>query len=294
VTHGLHWAEVLPAAPLLPLLAEVMAYAVAFGICVIAVHFVRALFAPTAGLAAHIPWIGKTVADGVTTIQRKLTGKLEEAVAGLDHRMALAWYKLASTAQRIGHEIMANAQTLASLAVLLGGIPNFADWRAFIKRIHSLIAWTETHAIGAVHTLTRPLTANVSALSRWTRSQVKALRHSIAVTIPGEFAGLRHRTRKVEDAVERDWTMLKRHERLLGIGALTGVVAIALSRLGASWVRCSSARSFFNKRGCNAWNEIDSLLAAAVLIELPFTLELLATVGREVIKDGAVLIDEFR
>lgn len=264
--HGLTLGEFVPAAPLLPVLAELMAYVVAFGLCVLAIYVVKAFFGTAGSVVGWIPWLGSKVKGPLHSIEQKLTDELGAAVAGLDHRMALAWYKLASLAEKIGHEIMANAATLANVAAFIAGLPGYDQWRAFILKVKALAAWTEKQAVGAAHTIANAVTAQLARLEHWTRSQVTALRHSIAVTIPNSIAGLRKRTRVLEREAERDWNLLKKHERLLGIGALTGVVAVVLSRLGLSWARCTNvSRVGKNVCGMNP-SLLESLLADTLLI----------------------------
>lgn len=252
--------------PLLLPLVDLTAFVIALGLCVIAIYFVRALFGTAGSAVGWIPWVGSKIKGELKAIEQKLTSELGNVVAGLDHAIALTWYRLASLVEKIGHEIMANAATLANVAAFIAGLPGYDQWRAFVLKVKVLAAWTEKQAVGAAHSVARAAAAQYARLEHWTRSQVTALKHSIAVTIPNSIAGLRKRTRVLERAAERDWNLLRKHERLLGLGALTGVVAVVLSRLGLGWARCTKVGQM--GKGVCSMNSglLDALLLDTTLI----------------------------
>jgi len=124
--------------------------------------------------------------------------------------------------------------------------------------------------------------------------RLRTVEHEIAKTIPREITNLRKWARSVEQEAVRAFRLARANERALIGAAFAGAVAVALARLGASWVRCGTANRFFQKRGCNAWNDLDSLLGlvvAAVAVEdLRELVKVLQAVEAEAVKGIEVVL----
>jgi hypothetical protein len=264
--HELSYAEFVPAAPLLPALAELLAFAVAFGLCVVAVYFVRALFGTAGSAVGWIPWIGSKAKGQLHSIEAKLTGELGGVVDGLDHRVAASWYKLARTAKWMAEEIAANAGMLAAFASLLQNPIGIPAWKQLWDSLHGTVKTLPAVAAGKVSAGLRPITARVSALEHWTHARVRALAHTIEVAIPGDIAGLRRRSRTVEDSLSRAWEKIRANEgRFAGL-AFAGAVAVALGRLGVGWIRCTKVGRL-GRTACGMDDSLlESLLAGTLLI----------------------------
>jgi hypothetical protein len=70
----------------------------------------------------------------------------------------------------------------------------------------------------------------------------KAIDHTIDRVLLPDIAGLRTRTRTLEDQLDTVWKNVRRLDKLLGTAAFAGAVAIALETLGVSWIRCKNWR----------------------------------------------------
>jgi hypothetical protein len=121
--------------------------------------------------------------------------------------------------------------------------------------------------IGHIHAVERGIGADVLP-------RIRGLEREVGRDLGRERA----RARAAERATEREVASLRKwllsHPWTAVTGAFVGSVAIALSRLGLDWIRCPTAKSFFQRRGCNAWNDLEALLIVGEVIGLVSLVEL--------------------
>jgi len=88
----------------------------------------------------------------------------------------------------------------------------------------------------------KPLVGELRGLERWTLPRVRTLEHDITTVIPRDIAELRARDLSLSRLYNRLWRLARRDAAKLGAITFAGAVAIALSRLGAGWIRCQPFR----------------------------------------------------
>jgi hypothetical protein len=129
-----------------------------------------------------------------------------------------------------------------------------------------------------------------------TRARLRADAHAIDVTIPHDIAGLRRRTRAVEDAQAKDrtaigelengatkvWDWIRTHPLGVAAGAFAGAVAIALSRLGLGSLNCRNFKGLNKRGGCSTWSSLEGLLGLVATAIAVHDLEALAKDGQAV------------
>lgn len=107
-----------------------------------------------------------------------------------------------------------------------------------------------------------------------TRARLKADAHAIDVTIPNDIAGLRRRTREVEDAQAKErgaiagiehgaadtWDWIRSHPLSSVTGLFAAAVVVALSRLGYGFLRCRSWRNVGKRLNCGMGSSLLNLL----------------------------------
>jgi hypothetical protein len=282
---------------LAPLMIELSVWIIAFGVlvfCILAVYIAKAFFGVAGGTLGKLPVVGGWISSGISSVEHKIVSVMSVAAAGAQSLCGAALHVVARQIDWMGREIKSHSNLLAALALLSLGVVDFKALNKALRGVHTQVhaaTGTLTHANHRLDAQEKRLAHGIGedVLPR-IRSLEREYAHVTGIDIPS----LRARTRTAERDVAKAWKAIRANTRAWGTLAFAGAVAVALSRLKLGWIRCPNANRFFKKRGCGAWDDIDKLLIGAALIELPFTLELLAAVGREVIKDGSELIHEFR
>ncbi len=278
----------------LPALADILFWVGALIFCYLVVYIAKALFGIGGTILGQIPVIGGWIEGSLHHIEQRIVSTMSHAALAVDKRIASGFHMLARLVDWVGREINSHANLLYVLSSLFFGSTVTQAIAAALRLLHLRVQALPGTATALFHTLVRPIQGELHTLERWVYPRVKALDHAIDVTIPKDIAGLKARATKLENEYSKLYEWMRTHPWTLVTDAFVGAVAIALSRLGLDWIKCNNARGLFNRRGCNVWSDIETLLIGAAALELPYTLELLAVVGREVIKDGTDLIKEFK
>lgn len=258
-------APVTVRALLIPL-GTLLVWAAARGLIAAADAFVRGLFGTGAGLLAHIPWLGRTIAGGVTAIEQRMVHALAVAANQADAKIAASLHALDMLVRKLAADVRAAAVFDWNL---VKWVESHVNQQALVHLLDKYLLTTKyvrALVAGVAHRLVQPVVGRVGALERWTYPRVKALEQEIRVGIPRDIAGLRARARAIENGLAAAWAMLREHERLLGIGALTAAVSVALGRLGLGWTRCAKVGRL-GQAACGLEDTIlEALLADALLI----------------------------
>jgi len=247
-------------------------FLVAVGIIYVLHGFTKAVIGGIAGLISHIPGVGSIIASPVNAVYHWMNAEFAAAEAGLDRRISNYFHQLAKLVRWVGQEIEAHANLLYTLSTILLGSGLTAAIRAALALLH-----TQVNAVSASFThlyraFIRPIYGELHALERWTYPRVKALDHAIDVTIPRDIAGLRARTKALEDRASSALAELTKLNGLLGIAAMTGLIAAVISRLGIGWTRCDNAGKL-GKSVCGMHpNLLESLIAGALVVASPISI----------------------
>lgn len=223
--------------------------------------------------------LGDKIANGVVAIANPVIHELGRAAQASDAQVAKWFYGLASVAKQVFDAIEAVAMLTVSLTYwIVKGVvwPAIKDsFRAVkVTQINQAKVARDTrqHAVGAQAAQGRPLTARIShsvaAALRPAWQRIGALEHEVGVAIPNEVEWLRDRDRSLGRLYDQVFKKVKEQGKALtGIAAAT-LTAVALERLGASWIRCSRWKRL-GRRVCGPWGSIiDDLLLGAFAFDV--------------------------
>jgi len=281
------------AAPVLLPLFELAGFLVAAGIVYVLYRFTRAVGGGISIAGVHVPGLGEIFGGSVNKVFQWMSDEFAAAYSGLMGKADQSFHRLARIVEWVGREIRGNATALQILAQVLLGSTLGGALKSLIDRLER-----RTHAIQAqVHSLNRQIgrtatkASQAAALNdaRAQRAKVAANTKAIddirghtvpaavpgAVPVPGihtgELPNLRAKVKELTDGLTNAWKQIRAHSHLLGVGALTTAVAIALGRLDASWTRCRNWKRIGREVCAANPNDITGLLslfaAGAVLAD---------------------------
>lgn len=237
---------------------------VALGLIKMVDGFVRALFGTLSGSVGWIPYAGKVLKAPIHKIEQKVTNFLGAAEQGIDHAIGYTWHNLAHLIRWTIHEIEALSYALlvASIAsslhisrkraaeLIQAVVHPIRAYQHILRRLHAL-----EHA--AVHALRHILLEGVYP-------RIHAGEAALDRVIEWDIPRLRARERALARRVERLWKWSRAHARPVATAAFVGAVALALHRLGGSWIRCKNWRRI-GKHVCGLpFNLIEDLLGLAL------------------------------
>jgi hypothetical protein len=292
----------VPAAPALAgatiTLTLLLAFVVAWGLIQVSDALVRALFGTVSGVTSWIPWLGSKISGSVHDVERRITQFLGGQVDGIDARIAHYFHTLAFEIEWFGRELKQAAELSFALAAIVADLTKPSEWK---KLWHSLVgqekatlqrvkvtqaqsqatakkvAHANTGEIGAaIHTVTKPIAGELHGLDTWVRPRVKTLEHEVAGVLEPEYARLRDRTKTLEQEALRAFEWAKGKWKVIGVGAVTAAVTVALSRLGLGWIRCRNVGQV-GRRLCGMDPSLlESLLAGTIILTSGFSIVQLA------------------
>lgn len=286
-------AIIVRAAPIEVAAATAFGWAIAFGLCTISLYFLRGIFSFTestvGAIIGKIPGVGGWVNSKIEHAEQRLTHWVGQAAAGAEARMADAFHATADQVASLGHEIMGQAlafwqltQWTAHIAwVALRGHEINKGLAAqlaanerrtkYLTREQALQGKAISHAdsppIGAgVQTRTKPVRASVGHIGALDLPGIRARNRVRDETVPQSIEGLRGRVAEAERDIGNVWDKVRDVSwRTAGVGAVA-LVTVALGKLGAGWIRCSSVRKV-GRRLCGMDpRAIDDLLAGTLAV----------------------------
>lgn len=291
-------AVAAPAAPLIPALTALVAFVVALGMVMLAMVIAAALFRVADTAVGWIPWLGGKAKRSLHAIERRLNEYLSDAAVGLEKSVASAWHALANAAEQTGAALVDVARTTADIAWYVTSkyslpVLAYKAGKAVVdsRFVHRLVDTITDRVVRVVRVIehprsgpiaagvrwgTRAIDAEIDRLRAWTRAQVTVLKHAATVALPGAIGQLRDRDRSLGRLFDRLAKRVKRHERLLGAGAMAAAVAYALARLGGTWIRCGNARKAGRVLCGMDASQLDDLLAGSLIIVGAISIEQLA------------------
>ena len=273
---------------LLPDLLPLAGFLVAAGIVFVLWKFTRALGGALTIMGFHVPFIGDAIGGTAKTVFKWIDGEFAAAYAALEGQVGNSFHKLARLTENIGRQIEHNATavqvlTTALLGQTLGGTLATLVHRLTRQQSHTQVqvkqATVKAHSAAKsasqaasaaqVRTQGHKITANTKAIEH-------VVGHAVPIAVPGaipipaghtgELPNIRAKLREAEQAASRAWDWIKTHRGSVITGVATGVVGLALGKLGAGWTRCSNWNRY-GKAICRADSSlIDNLLGDALAI----------------------------
>lgn len=232
-------APVVPEfAGLIVALTLICATLVAIGIVIVLDAFARAVVGGLAQVLGRIPGLGAVLSSPVNAVVHWMGGVFGEAEAKLDAVLARFLHELALLWRWTVFEIRDLSKLTWTLATVALGTTLVDAIRKALHWIEGRVTAAE-HRIGAAeHRLVALIGSTEATILHWLAPRVLSLEHTVEGVIEYDVAGLRSRADRIVRELDAIWNRIRHADALIGTAALTGIVAVALSRLDLSWVRC--------------------------------------------------------
>lgn len=244
----LHLAEVAPAGGAavviesLPYLFLLAGLIVALGLIKFVTAIVDALLYVIHKVVHRVPVIGPSFEKLARAAAQKITNALGSAEAKIDQYIGWCWHNMAHVVRWTFHVIaqLSYGLLVNSIAAQLHISRRQAARliQAFLHPIRTLQAIEHKllHALrGGVTIVTHTVGAHV--LPRLGTAEAE-IEHVIEWDIPR----LRARSRAIERRLDRLAKWIRAHRKIVVSAAFVGAVAVALGKLGGSWIRCKNPR----------------------------------------------------
>ena len=279
--HHSLWNEVFPVAPLLLDLATILGALAVIALCTIAIAFMGGIVYVLNKTVGRLPLVGGIISVAVNGLVDGFTTSLAGWSHDAHRALGAAFHSLARAVDWLGHEIESHSKLLNTMATLLLGQGTLANIRDLINRL--------------IHGQTKQATINKTQTraNQQTHAQAQAAQHAAnvahktAIAIPGKVAKewdiprLREQVRGLEDGAIDTWKWIRSHPLSLATAAFAGAVAVALQRIGASWIRCSNWKNI-GKVGCGLETDaLTGLLGALFTVEAIANLRTLVELAQE-------------
>jgi len=200
-------------------------------------QFVHWLLRRTIG---RIPLIGGTIDSTIDGWLQQLTNRLGAAITSSEAHIGLAWHNLARQVDHLGRELYGLATLSLIIAKIMTGQATWKDYQSLLRRLKSEIAAgvrSGEHALQRIgvgeKAVTRTVGANLAP-------RIRTIEHELDHVFTPELRVLRERVKSLEDGSIEAFRWIRTHPLSVGATAFAGAVAIALQRLGGSWIRCSN------------------------------------------------------
>lgn len=277
-------AEVAPAAPGLAGLTGLVALAallVALGLVILTERFCRALFGRAAGLIAHVPWLGTTIANGLTSVEQRLTHYLGGAAEALQGYIGVVWHATARTVEYLGHQVLAQSVALYNLAASLPADLSKLITQTIPKAITNTVKVVEHTTTTVVQRVVKVEKVVTHTVTHTATAAAKAVAIPADQVINGTIDELRDRVKALEDGAVDLYRKARGVITVPAVAAAGAVVAVALTALGLNWIRCNNWKKV-GRSGCRLDTSLldalltDTLAIVGVLSVVEFANELRA------------------
>lgn len=268
----------MPVVIALPELLALAGLILALGMVTMGDAFTKALFQVTESGVGWIPWIGKKAANGVHAVGKRLNNVMSAAALRLEGAISQTWHVLAYLVDQTGKAIWEATEVGAR-----------ALWTVEVRYPLDVISALAHKAHGTISKTTKVTTTvvkRVTVVQGVTAKQLVAVRRDLAalkhrvaalsVAGAGAIALPWPRLGTLERKAAAQAKRLTKVEKRFGALAFAGLVAAALAKLGAGWIRCSNVRKT-GKRVCGMDTDLlETLLGSTLLLTSAISLEQLA------------------
>jgi len=263
----------------LPALAEILFWVGALIFCLLCVYIAKALFGVAGGTLGKLPVVGGWINGGLTSLEHKIVATMSGAAASVDSHIGDAFHRLARILDWTGREIKGHATLLGLIASYLPGFATLNMIRTTVGELRRLVHAAQkigVHALTQTVTITRTIRRTVVADAF---PRIRTVERDLGRVIHRDIPRVRAREAELGREITNLWKWTRSHALVAGSVAFAGAVALALSRLGLGWVRCSKV----GRAGKTLCGMDDSLLESL----LADTLAIVGTVSLiEFIRDA--------
>lgn len=261
--HSL-WNEVAPVAPLLIPLGEALGALVVIGLIAIVTAFVAALVYVLNKTVGRLPLVGGVISVVAHSVEDGVTTTLAGWSASAHRHLGAALHSLARAMDWLGHELEQHSKLLWAIAGLLIGPNTVAELRALIHRL--LHGQAQQHTVNQSQARVNKATHDTTLAT----AREAHIAHKTAVAIPGQLSRewdipkLRDQVKELENGALHTFKWIRSHPLSLATGAFAGAVAVALQRIGASWIRCANWKRIGRDVCATPLGDIEGFLAIAL------------------------------
>ncbi len=253
----------MPLAPALIDLVPLIMFAVALALCVLSLYVAKALFGAAGGAVGWIPGVGGWLKGKIEDVAHKITSGLGHAATVLEARVGASWHSFARLVDWMGREIARHAALIERIAndLVTGNIIDLI--RLQIEGARKLERALHRTIVGIGHDLGTRVKGVERGIGADVLPRIRSLDRRLSRDIAKERARARAAERQAERAISNLWEWTRTHPWTIVTDAFVGAVAIALTRLGLSWIRCPSLGRLGRRFGCAPWQLLEEFLAAS-------------------------------
>jgi hypothetical protein len=172
-----------------------------------------------------------------------LSNSLGTAFQGIDPDVGQSFHKSANLLNHLGDELLRGAQVSHQTAAQVKGVRGRQATQTATEHATAQQTRRVAHEQTALQHAQTARDARSRQAEQTTQGQIDGLTHHVTHVLEPELEALRDRIPNLEHGATVAWDEIKKHEELLGLGALTAATATALGRLGAGWTRCENNKS---------------------------------------------------
>lgn len=249
-------------APLLLNLLALVGFVVALGAAMLVSTVVGLIVRVLKATVGHVPGLGSVIDSAAESFGAWLQQGWAQAIAGLDngvkhyiHALTLEvdWFirelEAGASIMHLTAVLAVGQRELAAIARGLGGIADRVRalehlGAKLLHRVHKLEQEVTGAAVGGLAALIakalKPLTARVTALEKWSATQVAGIEDELGKVVEPDIAALKQRATALEDQAIRLYQDAAGVWHAVNVDALVAAVALALPGLGLQWARCGN------------------------------------------------------
>ena len=233
-------------------------------LCLLAYYIAKAFFTSASGAVSWLPGVGGWLKGKVENVGQHVTNVIGGVVLNLQARMAASWHRAAREVEWIGREIASHAALIERIANDLV-TANFADLiHLEVQGARKLLHYLARQIVGIGHDVTIRVKNVERGIGADVLPRIRGLERELHRTIEHDIASLRARDRALAREYDHLYRWLRSHPWTIVTDAFVGAVAIALTRLGLTWIRCPSLGRLGKRFGCAPWQLLEDLLAASL------------------------------
>ena len=254
----------MPLAPALIDLVPLIMFAVALALCVLSLYVAKAFFGAAGGAVGWIPGVGGWLKGKIEDVAHHITSELGHAATVLEARVGASWHSFARLVDWMGREIARHAALIERIAndLVTGNV--FDLVRLEVQGARRLIHYVEKQVVGIGHDVIGRLRTIEKGIGADVLPRIRSLDRRLTRDLANERARARAAEAQAERAIGNLWEWTRAHAWVNATDAFAFAVAIALTRLGLSWLRCPSLGRLGKRFGCAPWTLLEDLLAASL------------------------------
>lgn len=232
--------------------------------------FVQAIQIIVNKIAGPFGFVGNLFSSGFDAIVSPITHVLDALIAEIDKGIGASWHVTASMVSWFASAFKDASHISAQIAHTLYQFASKDYLTSLVRELRRLV-----HSVSHAGSIALKETVVINKKVETTVAHtvvpgLKRLEHEAEVVIPRDIGELRARTRALDDEYTRLYKWIRTHPWTATTTAFAGAVAVALQRLGGSWIRCDNWRNI-GRSVCGIPEGLISELLSGVLDVLVLT-----------------------